>query len=58
VTKVIVHNNNTKDLSLWNMQFRTKAEKFIGYINKYYYNTNKGLKLNPGGIYIIIQIKD
>jgi hypothetical protein len=59
VTKVIVHNNNnTKDLSLWNMQFRTKAEKFIGYTNKYYYNTNKGLKLNPGGIYTGIWCRD
>jgi hypothetical protein len=58
VTKVIVHNNNTKDLSLWNMQFRTKAEKFIGCTNKYYYNTNKGLKLHPGGIYTGIWCRD
>ena len=40
------------------MQFRTKAEKFIGYTNKYYYNTNKELKLNPGGIYTGIWWRD
>jgi len=57
VTKVIVH-DNTKDLSLRNIQFRTKAEKFIGYTNKYYYNTNKELKLNPGGIYTGIWCRD
>jgi hypothetical protein len=49
--------NNTKDLSLWNKQLRTKAEKCIDYTNKYY-STNKKLKLNPGGIYTGIWCRD
>jgi hypothetical protein len=49
--------NTTKDLLLWNRQFRTKAEKCINYTNKYY-STNKKLKLNPGGIYTGIWCRD
>ena len=49
--------NTTKDLSLWNKQFRAKAEKFIDYTNKYY-NTSKELRLNPGGIYTGIWCRD
>jgi hypothetical protein len=49
--------NTTKELSLWNKQFRAKAEKFVDYTNKYY-NTSKELKSNPGGIYTGIWCRD
>ncbi len=47
----------TKDLLLWNNQFRTKAEKCIDYTNRFY-STNKKLRLNPGGIYTGVWCRD